>query len=72
MQQPLNRHEPQSLHDRLLAVPEITAHLRISRSLWWRWVKEGRAPQGIKLSARCTRWRASDVAQLIDTLAAPK
>ncbi len=54
--------------DRLLRVPQITERLGISRSLWWRWTKEGHAPKGIKLSPRVTCWRESDIEKLIASL----
>jgi predicted DNA-binding transcriptional regulator AlpA len=28
---------------------------------WWRWVREGRAPQAYRLTAGCTRWLLSEV-----------
>jgi prophage regulatory protein len=41
-----------------------------SRSWPWKLARDGRFPQPIKLSARCTRWRLSDVrAWMADPLA---
>lgn len=54
--------------DSLLRLPQVLARLPISRSHWWRGVKEGRFPQGIKLSTRVTVWRQSDIDTLIQTL----
>lgn len=55
--------------DHLLRVePHITERLRISRSAWWKGVKEGRYPQGIKLSPRVTVWKSSDIDSLIASL----
>lgn len=42
----------------------------VSRSQWWQGVKDGRYPAGVKLSARVTAWRESDVQRLIETLGA--
>jgi len=30
--------------------------LGIGTSTFWRWIREGRLPQGTRLSARCTVW----------------
>lgn len=41
---------------RVLRAKEAATFLTIGESTFWRWVKEGRLPQGIRLSARCTVW----------------
>ena len=56
-------------HDSLLRVPAITNRMGVSRSYWWKGVKDGKFPQGIKLSARVTVWRASEIDALIARLA---
>lgn len=58
----------QSRHDSLQRVPTITERLGVSRSYWWKGVKDGKFPPGIKLSARVTVWRASDIDSLIATI----
>ena len=55
-------------HDSLLRVHNIIERMGVSRSYWWKGVKDGRFPQGIKLSARVTVWRASDIDALIARL----
>ena len=56
----------QQQHDSLLRVePHITQRMGISRSGWWKGVKDGKFPPGIKLSPRVTVWRASDIDSLI-------
>jgi len=40
--------------------------LPIGATTLWRWVKEGRFPQPIKLSDRVTVWRAEDVRAWMD------
>jgi prophage regulatory protein len=54
-----------------------TGFLRLSRVLffypvgktcWWNGVKSGRFPKPVKLSARCTAWRAEDIRELIKNL----
>lgn len=47
-----------------LRISEIIAPggpLPISRSTWFNWVKEGRAPQPIKLGPRVTVYRVADI-----------
>jgi predicted DNA-binding transcriptional regulator AlpA len=60
------------MHD----IPE-TGFLRLSQVLhviplgktsWWEGVKSGRFPKPVKLSARCTAWRAEDIRALIKRL----
>lgn len=46
-------------------LPQVLSVLPISRSLWWSWVKEGKAPAGIKLSPRVTAWRVEDIQAFI-------
>jgi predicted DNA-binding transcriptional regulator AlpA len=57
-------------------LPE-TGFLRLSRVLffypvgktcWWEGVRSGRFPKPVKLSARCTAWRAEDIRALIQNL----
>jgi len=47
---------------------ETPALIPVSRTTWWRGVKEGRYPQGVKVSARRTAWRAQDIQALINSL----
>lgn len=49
----------------LLRLPQVLALFPVSRSTWFAGVKEGRYPAGVKLSANCTAWRASDIAALL-------
>ena len=60
-----NQKQPDSL---LRVEPHITQRMGISRSGWWKGVKDGKFPPGIKLSPRVTVWRASDIDALIATL----
>lgn len=48
------------------ATPPIHAILPIGTSTWWRWVAEGKAPKGIKLSPGVTVWRAADIYALAE------
>lgn len=64
---------PESLtKDVLLRLPQVLSIIPIPKSSWWRGVKEGRYPKGIKLGERTTAWRASEIEALIDRLAAER
>lgn len=52
----------------LRVVPHITERMGISRSGWWKGVKDGKYPPGIKLSPRVTVWKSSDIDALIESL----
>ena len=54
--------------ERYLREPAILEIFPFGRSTWWRGIKEGRFPAGIKLSPRVTVWRASDIDALIQSL----
>jgi prophage regulatory protein len=47
---------------------QVLAVIPICKSSWWAGVKSGRYPESIKLSARCTVWKAEDIRSLIKTL----
>ena len=51
-----------------LRAKQIHPLLGIGLSTWWLWVKEGRAPKGIRLGTRTTVWRAEDIRALLDEL----
>ncbi|MHB8092772.1 MAG: helix-turn-helix transcriptional regulator [Syntrophales bacterium] len=51
-----------------LRIREVLTRFPVSRSTWWAGVREGRYPQGIKLSERTTAWRNSDIDRLIEQL----
>jgi len=48
------------------AAPPIPPIIPVGRTAWWQGIKDGRYPPAIKLSARTTVWRVSDIRQLID------
>ena len=62
--------ESQHIQSRLgfLRLPAVLAEIPVSRSHWWAGVKSGRYPPSVKLSARCTAWRRSDIDALIERL----
>jgi len=47
------------------ATPHMPALIPVSRSTWWRGIKEGRFPAPVKLGPRITAWRADDIVALI-------
>lgn len=59
---------PSHGNDKLLRLPEVLAKVPIGRASWWKGVKEGRYPAAIKLGARTTCWRESDIDKLIQSL----
>ena len=46
----------------------ILKHIPVGKTTWWKNVKEGKYPQGVKLSAGVTAWRAEDIHALIKQL----
>lgn len=48
------------------ADPPIQPMIPVSKSTWWKWVQDGKAPASVKLSERVTAWRAGDVASFIE------
>lgn len=52
----------------LWRLPKVLEHVPVSRSHWYANVAAGVYPRGIKLSKRCTAWRASDIINLIQSL----
>ena len=46
-------------------LPEVLKVFPVSKSTWWAGVKDGRFPQGVKLSEKITAWRVEDIQALI-------
>ena len=49
-------------------LPEVLAVIPVGKTCWWEGVKTGRFPKPVKLSTRCTAWRAEDIRELVRTL----
>jgi predicted DNA-binding transcriptional regulator AlpA len=49
------------------ANPPIEPLIPIGKSTWWLGVKSGKFPQPVKLGARTTAWRISDIQKLMDS-----
>lgn len=47
--------------DRLITDKEVAHLLGASRSWPWKLAQDGRLPAPIRLTARCTRWRLSEI-----------
>jgi prophage regulatory protein len=47
---------------------QILTVIPIGKTCWWEGVKKGRFPKPVKLSRRCTAWKAEDIHSLIKTL----
>ncbi|MFL5241531.1 MAG: helix-turn-helix transcriptional regulator [Gemmataceae bacterium] len=51
-----------------LRLSQVLSVIPLGKSSWWQGVKSGRFPKPVKLSARCTAWRAEDIRALIKSL----
>ncbi len=61
--------QKQPAHETFVRVPAITHRMgNVSRAYWWKGVKDGKFPPGIKLSSRVTVWKSSDIDKLIASL----
>lgn len=54
--------------DRLLRLGEVLDRVGLSKTVWYRLVKDGRAPTPLKPSTRLARWRESDINAWIRSL----
>ena len=52
-----------------LRLTQVLSIIPLGKTCWWEGVKSGRFPKPVKLSARCTAWRAEDIRELINVLA---
>jgi prophage regulatory protein len=44
---------------------QILTVIPVGKTCWWEGVRSGRYPKPVKLSPRCTAWRAEDIHLLI-------
>ena len=54
-----------------MRLPQVLSVIPLGKTCWWEGVKSGRFPKPIKLSERCTAWRAEDIRDLIARLSNP-
>jgi prophage regulatory protein len=52
----------------LMKLPQVLAHMQVSRSGWLEGVRTGRYPAPVRLSPRRVAWRVSDIQAFIDSL----
>lgn len=44
-----------------MRLPQVLEVIPVGKTTWWEGVKSGRYPKPVKLSPRCTAWRAEDI-----------
>jgi predicted DNA-binding transcriptional regulator AlpA len=49
-------------------LPQVLSVIPLGKTCWREGVKSGRFPKPVKLSERCTAWRAEDIHELIKQL----
>ncbi len=54
-----------------LRLAQVLSVIPLGKTSWWEGVRQGRFPKPVKLSARCTAWRAEDIRELIKSLSDP-
>ena len=53
--------------ERIIREQERKQITGISRSHWWRLIRQGKAPQGVKLGERAVGWKLSQLQEWIET-----
>ena len=51
-----------------LRLHQILEVIPVGKTSWWKGVRTGRFPKPVKLSARCTAWRAEDIQELMKSM----
>ena len=51
-----------------LRIKDVLRFIPIAEPTWWKWVRTGKAPKGIKFGPNITAWRAEDVREFIKQL----
>jgi prophage regulatory protein len=51
-----------------MRLTQVLSVIPLGKTSWWEGVRSGRFPKPVKLSARCTAWRAEDIRDLIKNL----
>lgn len=49
-----------------IRLKHILQLIDISKSTWWKGVKDGRFPQPVRFGSRLTMWRVEDIRRLIE------
>ncbi len=53
--------------DKLIKIQQVLAIYPVSRATWWRGIKAGKYPAGIKLTVRTTVWSQQAIDRLIES-----
>jgi len=51
-----------------MRLPQVLEVIPVGKTCWWEGVRSGRYPKSVKLSPRCTAWRAEDIRSLVERL----
>ena len=54
--------------DKLYSIDEVIAYTHISRTTLWRWIRDGRFPEPIRLSPRRRVWKESALQEWMNGL----
>lgn len=54
---------------RFLRIKQVLELIPVSKSCWWKNVKDGNFPQPVKLTPGTTAWREKDILDLLERLA---
>ena len=54
--------------NKLIRLPEVLERYPVSRSKWYEGINKGYYPKPVKLGARISAWKASDIDALIQSL----
>lgn len=54
--------------NQIIGSPPGTGPIPISKALWYKWIKEGKAPKPIRLGGRAVAWRADEINRLVAKL----
>ena len=56
------------MNKNLLRLPQVLKRYPVSKSTWWKGIREGKYPKPVKLSRRTSAWREADIDLLCDQL----
>lgn len=48
-------------NERLLRLPQVLERVGVSKSTWWKGVRDGIFPRQLKITARTSAWRESEI-----------
>jgi prophage regulatory protein len=64
---PSNGGDGQVLPEKALyRLPRVLGLVPVSKTTWYRWIAEGKAPAPIKLGEKTTVWKSEDIFRFID------